>query len=92
MTAQTIDGLTTFQAVWPILDLDQTLAQLKKEASYRVPELMRQAGVRRDGPGTWEVKPGAEMPGWAAYHLVLVHYCPAVEIFGAGEMRRNGVL
>jgi hypothetical protein len=71
----------TFEAVWPIIDQDRTLAELVHEAQDDLPGLMVKAAVSRYGPGTWGVRDGAEMPGWGAYELVLVFSGPA-EFFG----------
>lgn len=78
--------MSTFQAIWPVVDEFMTYEELKREAAVDLPKVARRHGVIVTGEPKIMVKLGREVPGAGPTALVVVAESPVVEFSRANPV------
>lgn len=72
--------MSTFQAVWPVVDSDVPLPDLYAEAAADLGRVAARHGVRLTGEPTFKIRTGKKVPGSQGAARVIVGNVPAEEI------------
>jgi hypothetical protein len=72
--------MSTFQAVWPVIDSDVPLPELYAEAAADLGRVAARHGVRLSGEPTFQIRTGKNTPGSQGAARVILANVPAEEI------------
>lgn len=72
--------MSTFQAVWPIIDSDVPLPDLYAEAAADLSRVAARHGARLTGEPTFKIRTGKNTPGSQGAARVIIANVPAEEI------------
>ncbi|MFJ7748686.1 hypothetical protein ACIQXM_01870 [Arthrobacter sp. NPDC097144] len=72
--------MSTFQAVWPVVDSAVPLPDLYAEAAADLGRVAARHGVRLTGEPTFKIRTGKKVPGSRGAARVIVGNVPAEEI------------